>query len=411
MRYHRHAPGGEQRHALRLVERAGGRGELRAPRLAFSRRCHRQQRWRIGRARLEVAIGESAAHGGERVQRPVEHGHARQRKLERERVVTNLRVVGCDGDGLVRTPRGRERGVREAAMQVVAVAEIGAEQSERGVGIGQQIAEAAGEMRDEICARAPGVERIGGFEPGIQPGGDRRFRAFGDRGEGDARAIGKIDEQLAFPAGIADRHEPARPGAPFRRKQQQGRGELVERLDPDHAVALEQSVVGEIAARERACMGKRRGSRRLGAADLERHDRDAALCRAQSSACGEGLWIARRLDEEADDLHLRPFDRIGDVVGDRCRGLAARGDREGEAQARIVMRQRSEDAARMCDEGDRAGRRLARARKAADPDPVEIVVEAHAVRAADRDARLLGGSGEPLGERRIAVPAAGPRRR
>ena len=86
--------------------------------------------------------------------------------------MTNLRVVGCDGDGLVRSPGGRERGVREAAMQVVAVAEIGAKQSERGVGIRQQIAEAAGEMRDEICPRAPGIERIGGFEPGIQSGGN-----------------------------------------------------------------------------------------------------------------------------------------------------------------------------------------------------------------------------------------------
>ena len=69
---------------------------------------------------------------------------------------------------------------------------------------------------------------------------------------------------FAFPARIADRHEAARPDAPFRRKQQQGRGELVERFDPDHAMALEQSVVGKIAARERAHMGQRRGSRRLG---------------------------------------------------------------------------------------------------------------------------------------------------
>ena len=36
VRYHRHAPGREQRHALRLVEPAGGHGELLAPRLAFS---------------------------------------------------------------------------------------------------------------------------------------------------------------------------------------------------------------------------------------------------------------------------------------------------------------------------------------------------------------------------------------
>ena len=88
-------------------------------------------------------------------------------------------------------------------------------------------------------------------------------------------------------------------------------------------MALEQSVVGKIAARERAHMGQRRRSRRLGTPDLERHDRDAVLSRARQRL-REALWIARRLDEETDDLYLRPFDRVSDVVRDRCRGLAAR---------------------------------------------------------------------------------------
>ena len=67
------------------------------------------------------------------------------------------------------------------------------------------------------------------------------------------------------------------------------------------------------------------------------------------------------------------------------------------------MRERAEHAAGMSDKGDRARRGLARARKAADPDMVEVVVEAHAVRPAQRNAGRLRDAGEPrapAGDRR-----------
>ena len=70
---------------------------------------------------------------------------------------------------------------------------------------------------------------------------------------------------------------------------------------------------------------------------------------------------------------------------------------------RIVVRERAEHAAGMGDERDRAGPRLARTREAADPDAVEIVVEAHAVAAADRHAGGAGHGGEPARQRRRAI--------
>ena len=115
--------------------------------------------------------------------------------------------------------------------------------------------------------------------------------------------------QFALAAGIADRDKAASYGAALGGEQQQRRGEFVERLDPDHAIAIEQGVIGKVAAGERAGMRQRRGARRRRAADLKRDDGHATLGGALERQ-GEARRIARRLDENADDLHLRPLDRI-----------------------------------------------------------------------------------------------------
>ena len=115
-----------------FVERARGRPQPRASGLAIGGACRGRRRRVIG-PRLEVAIGEGAANRGERVRRAVEHGHAGKREFERERVVANLRVIGRDDDELVRGARRGKRRIGEAAMQIVAVANVGAEQAERGV--------------------------------------------------------------------------------------------------------------------------------------------------------------------------------------------------------------------------------------------------------------------------------------
>ena len=149
-------------------------------------------------------------------------------------------------------------------------------------------------------------------------------------------------------------------------------------------------------------MGERARRRRRCSTDLERHDGNAALGRAPERL-REALWITRRFEKQANDLHLRPFDGIGDVIGDRRARLAAGRHRQCEAQARIVMRERAEHAAGMGDQGDRPRRGLARTREAAYPHPVELVVEAHAVRPADGNASLVRDALEPPRERRIAV--------
>ena len=160
---------------------------------------------RIDGPRLEVAIGEGAANRGERVRRAVEHWHAGEREFERQRFVADLRVVGRDGDDLVRRARGRQRRVGKSAIQIGTVADVGVEQAQSRLRIGEEVAEATGEMGDEIGAGAPGVERIGGFEAGIEPRGDRGLRLRRDRGERDAGAIGEIDQHFPLAPGVADR--------------------------------------------------------------------------------------------------------------------------------------------------------------------------------------------------------------
>ena len=243
-------------------------------------------------------------------------------------------------------------------------------------------------MGDEIGAGAPGVERIGGFEAGIEPRGDRGLRLRRDRGEGDAGAIGEIDQHFALAAGIADRDEAARRDAAIRGQQQQRGGEFVERLDPYHAVAIEQRAKGEVAAGDRARMGERARRRRLGSTDLERHDGNAALGRALERL-REALRIARRFEKQADDLHLRPFDGIGDVIGDRRASPRRPGDTANAKRRRgSLCASAPKTLPEWAMKAIGARRGLARAREAAHPDPVELVVEAHAVRPADGNARL-----------------------
>ena len=106
-------------------------------------------------------------------------------------------------------------------------------------------------------APVPGVERIGGFKAWVEPRRNRCLRLIRYLGKANAGAVGQINQQFAFAARIADRDEAARRGAAPGGEEQQGSGELIERLDADDAVAIEQRVIGEIAARQRAGVSER----------------------------------------------------------------------------------------------------------------------------------------------------------
>ena len=258
------------------------------------------------------------------------------------------------------------------------------------------------ESRDEIGARSPRVERIGRHQTGVEPRGDCVPRRRRERRERHTGALREIDEHFAFAAGVVNRNE--RPGtraAAGGEKQQRAR-ELVERLDADDTVAIEQRVVGEIAAGHRARMRQRGGSGGLGAAQLQRDNGDTAIGRFFKRRA-EARRVACRFEEEADHLHLGSFQRVVDVIGGGGRQFRSGRHRERQSQSRIVVRECAEHAARMHDDCNGSSPWLARARKAADPDVIELVVEAHAVAAADRYRGGASHRGEPRCEWRRAV--------
>ena len=165
----------------------------------------------------------------------------------------------------------------EAVAQVVAVADVGGKHAQRRVVVGEQGPEAVFEDGCEIGAGSPRIERIVGFEARIEARTDRLLRRRRDRGERDAGALREVDEHLALAARVVDRDERSGACAAAGREQKQRAGELVERLDADDAIAVEQRLVGKIAARHCAGVRERRGGGGLGASQLQRHDRNAAL--------------------------------------------------------------------------------------------------------------------------------------
>ena len=181
---------------------------------------------------------------------------------------TGFVVVAADGDG----------GGGEAVAQVVAVADVGGEDAERRVVVGEQGAEAVLERSPR--SRCPVPQASSGLL-GSRPGSSRAaivaLRRRRDRGEGNAGALREVDEHLALAAGIVDRDERSGAGPAAGREEEQRARELVERLDADHAVTVEQRLVGEIAAGHRAGVGERRRGGGLGAPELERDDGNVAL--------------------------------------------------------------------------------------------------------------------------------------
>ena len=341
--------------------------------------------------------------------RAVEHRHAGLGQAQRERVVAQLRVVGDERDGLVGRGRGRDRRLGEAVAQVVVVADVGG----RTRRAPHRRRRAARGSRPRTCRRSrrPCPRHRADCSARGPDRAARRSRAASSRrcaaNGTPARSARSMIISHSPPESWIETSAPGGGAAAGREEQQRAR-ELVQRLDAHDAVAVEQRLVGEVAAGHRAGVRERRRGRRLGAPDLERDDRNAAL----------GGLVERRAKPRRDRARFRGRGRSPSPPAARPRSRCSRrpwSSAPGPARSasakrkpRIVVRERAEDAAGMRDERDRAGPRLARAREAADPDAVEIVVEPHAVGAADRHARRARHRGEPLASGGVRSPPRKP---
>ncbi len=284
-------------------------------------------------------------------------------------------------------------------MDVEAVAEVVEENAERGIGIVDQRREAIGENLDEVPPRAPGVQRIDRLQPELQPLPKPRHRGRADLGEGHVMRGREVDHQLTLAAGVLDRREPARCRRPSLREEQQGCRQLVQRVDARDAMAVEQRLIGGVVPRDGAGVAERQRGTRLGPPDLE-HDHGNVALGGFGERRHERRGRARGLQEEADHPCRVLLERVVEVVGGGGHELLARGHHQIEPEARIVVREGAEHGAGMRDEGDVARAALAQIGEARRPDAVRVVVEPHAVAAADRHARRARHGGDALGQGR-----------
>ena len=194
----------------------------------------------------------------------------------------------------------------------------------------------------------------------------------------------------------------ALPDAAWLAEQQQAVGEAVEIVDFNHAIAVEQCLIGGVVAGQRAGVTERQSGAFGGAAHLQDDDRNVALARLFQSG-DEAGWIAHGFQEEADDPRRRHIKREVQVVRDRGRQLLAGRHRQVEAEAAVGVAEAGIGRTGMGDERDAAMIEPGRWRKAAYAQAMFQIVEAHAVAAADLQAGRARHGSEAAGERRLAV--------
>ncbi len=196
-----------------------------------------------------------------------------------------------------------------------------------------------------------------------------------------------------------------------------GLDHLVERVDPHHAQRLGHRIEAGERARQRSGMGERGLAALLRAADLDRHDRLAGIARIFAGAL-EFVGLPDRLDEAADHLDVGIIHQIADVVGGAEPDLVAGGERiaHRDGAARQGAIERHDDAAALSHDGGRPARHAADAVVRNGQQVVRGRQVAVAIWTRYRDAGVLDGAPQRLGERaafRIAAfaEAAGEHRR
>ena len=170
-----------------------------------------------------------------------------------------------------------------------------------------------------------------------------------------------------------------------------------EGLRPDDTDLLEERVVHPVGTGQRAGVRHRRLGARLGATDLERHDRLAVARRLQRRGAKLGR-IAHRLDVERDDLGRVVVGEVVDEIRQLEVDLVARRDelRQSDPARRGTRQERAEDAAALRDDADPAHGKVIHLERTGrrQHDAVGEVHQADRVRA--EDAHRAGGLDELL---------------
>ena len=236
------------------------------------------------------------------------------------------------------------------------------------------------------------VERIG------WPDEFRQLAAqqLGGRGRGrrqiEPERLTLIERHALDRARIGEDREPL---GRRRRKPYQELGhvdQFLEALDHHRAGMRRQRHDHRVIPGERAGMRLRRGARRRAAAGMEQHDRLAQRAGARGQG-KEALRPADLLGEGGDNAGFVVLDDVFEIVLERQHRLVA--GRDGVAHAEPAgperVAQDGREPAALGDDGDRRRRRLRRhrLRREGERHAVDIVHEAEAIRAAEREPALV----------------------
>ena len=170
-------------------------------------------------------------------------------------------------------------------------------------------------------------------------------------------------------------------------KQEQRGGHFIHVVDLDNAIAPEDGAIGHVAAGHGARVGE--GHRRTanGTSGLKGNDRHVPLgCGFQGAE--KALRVAHRFEEKPDGANLVLPHRPRQVISRRRDHFIARGDSQSKPKARVIMGERPEHRTRLSNERHRAGQHGIEGDKAGHAQADGIVVEAHAVAAAQTHAGL-----------------------
>ena len=271
----------------------------------------------------------------------------------------------------------------ERLVKVEPRGQIGNEDTNRCVVIVHQRLPAVLKDHLVVVAGAPCIERVNRLEAVVEMRREHRCGLVVDLRERHTDVVGQVNEQLALPARVEDRREPAGGrSAPIGEKQG-ARCQFIERLDRQHAIALEQRLVRSVVTGNRArvtqcelgCFGR--------AARFQCHDGHVSVGRFFQRR-DEALGLAHRFDEERDHSRALLLEGVVHVVSGRRDQFLPRRDRQVEAELLVVPQQGGEHRARLGNQGDASFFQLIRPIERKRPEPLFDVVEAHAVSADNR---------------------------
>ncbi len=275
--------------------------------------------------------------------------------------------------------------------------------AERGAGVRQQRGEATLHPDIEIrAAGAPRIERIHRWQARIENLLEIARRGGTEFGQGNASAVGKIDQQLPLSARIVQGHDATFTWRMRLCKHDQCSGQFVHVVDALHPVTIEYCLVRGIRTGQRTGVGQRHPGAELGAANLENDQRNAA--RIGFFETGDELRrLARGFEKQADHAGGRLIQHIIQVVLDADHQFLPGGGGETEGDALFAIEYRGHARAGLAEQHHVAIAVVVAGVEAAGPHTIAEVVKAHAVAAGQQQSGLQGARADTLAEHRCGV--------